>query len=38
MNKTIQISDETFEKLKDQLLPEESIDLKTYDDLMEVLW
>jgi hypothetical protein len=36
--RTVQISDETFEKLKDQLLEEEKVDLNTYDDLIGKKW
>ncbi len=34
MARTIEISDETFEKLKDQLLEDEKIDISSYDDLI----
>jgi len=34
MSKTLEISDETYEKIKDQLSPDESLDLKVYEDLI----
>lgn len=34
MAKQIEVSDETYEKIKDQLLEEEKIDLKELDDLI----
>ena len=34
MNRNIEISEETYEKIKDQLLEEESIDLNKVDDLI----
>jgi hypothetical protein len=38
MARTIEISDETFEKLKDQLLDSEQIDISTYDDFVGKAW
>ena len=35
---TLEISDETFEKIKDQLTAEESIDLNSLDDLVGQKW
>jgi len=32
--KTLEISDETFEKIKDQLVDEEKIDVNSYEDLI----
>jgi hypothetical protein len=34
MSRTIEISEETYEKLKDQLLDDEKIDISSYDDLI----
>ena len=34
MTKTIEISDETYEKIKDQLLEDESVDISDLDDLV----
>ena len=34
MSKTIEISDESYEKIKDQLLADELIDISTLDDLV----
>lgn len=34
MTKTIEISDETYEAIKDQLLPDEKIDISSLDDLI----
>ena len=34
MSKTIEVSDETFEKIKGQLKEDESKDLKSYDDMI----
>ena len=36
--KTIEISEETFEKIKDQLLEDESVDLKELDDFIGHKW
>jgi hypothetical protein len=34
MSKTIEISDESYEKIKDQLLADELVDISTLDDLV----
>ncbi len=34
MSKTLEISDETYEKIKDQLLAEEQKEINTYEDLV----
>ena len=34
MTKTIEISDESYEKIKDQLLADELVDISTLDDLV----
>ena len=34
MSKTLEISDETYEKIKDQLLSEEKTDLNSYEDMI----
>lgn len=34
MSKTIEISDETYEKIKDQLLADELVDISTLDELV----
>ena len=34
MSRTIEVSDETFEKIKDQLLEEEQVDMNCMDDLI----
>ena len=34
MTKTIEISDESYEKIKDQLLADELVDISTLDDLI----
>ena len=34
MSKTIEVSDETYEKIKGQLLDEEQVELKELDDLI----
>lgn len=38
MGKMIEISDETFEKIKDQLKANERIELSTYDDFVGKKW
>ena len=38
MTRTIEISDETFEKLKDQLTAEEQKEVNTYEDLIGSKW
>lgn len=38
MSRTIEISDETFEKLKDQLSTEEQKEVNTYEDLIGGKW
>ena len=34
MSKTIEISDETYEKIKSQLADDEKVDISSYDDLI----
>ena len=34
MTKTIEISDETYERIKNQLLEDEKIDISSYDDIV----
>jgi len=38
MVKTLEISDETYEKIKSQLLEEENIDINSYKDLIGKAW
>ena len=38
MTRTIEISNETYEKIKGQLLENEKIDVSTYDDLIGKSW
>lgn len=38
MVKTLEISDETYEKIKSQLLEEEKVDIKCYEDMVGKAW
>lgn len=38
MTKMLEVSEETYEKIKDQLLEKEKLDISTYDDLIGKKW